>query len=42
MELFKQGLFITPRGSAYNTYEVDETGFYRLDIVNEGAEFMLM
>lgn len=39
--MFKQGLFITPRGSAYNTYEVDETGFYRIDIVNEGAEFML-
>lgn len=37
--MLKQGLFITPRGSIYTIYEVDETNFYRIDIVKENAEF---
>ena len=37
--MLKQSLFITPRGSTYTIYEIDETNFYRLDIVRDNAEF---
>ena len=37
--MLKQSLFITPRGSTYTIYEIDETNFYRLDIVRGDAEF---
>lgn len=37
--MLKHGLFITPRGSSYNFYEVETTGFYRFDLVDEGASF---
>ena len=37
--MLRQGLFITPRGSTYNFFEVEEQNFYRFDITTQGAEF---
>ena len=37
--MLKQGLLITPRGSTYTIYEVEEPNFYRLDFVTDNADF---
>lgn len=38
--MLKAGLFMTPHAT-YSTYEIDESGFHRIDFVRDNAEFQI-